>query len=130
MDGSSEHMTDIILISTTNKLEAIDHAMLRGGRFSEKSFFPNPDVKMLESTISRWLSGIKLKIAFSITEAVEVLNGLPFSTAREALQTSVNQAIGLEKKRLSLGSSPARALYYPGYSGHQSIGGHLEKGVI
>lgn len=102
MDGSSGRMTDIIWIAATNRLEAIDHAMLRGGRFSEKIFFPNPDAKMLESAISGWLSGIKLKIVFSITEAVEVLDGLSFSTAREALQTSVNHAIGLEKNDLAL----------------------------
>jgi transitional endoplasmic reticulum ATPase len=102
MDGSGGRMTDVVWIAATNRLESIDQAMLRGGRFSEKINFPNPDSTMMESAISGWLSGVRLKILFSVAEAVEVLGGLSFSTAREAIQAAVNHAIGLEKNDLAL----------------------------
>jgi hypothetical protein len=43
-----------------------------------------------------------LKIRFSVAEAVEVLEGLSVSTAREAIQAAVNHAIGLAKNDLVL----------------------------
>ena len=102
MDGSGGRLTDIVWIAATNRLEAIDQAMLRGGRFSEKILFPNPDAKMMTLALPGWLSGITLKVEFTVAEAVEVLDGLSFSTAREAIQTSVNHVIGLDKSGIGL----------------------------
>ena len=82
-------------------LEAIDPAMLRGGRFSEKVLFPNPDAGLLVQALAMWMDTIRIPVDVTMEEAAELLSGLSFPSAREALQTAVNRAIGEEDERIT-----------------------------
>ena len=100
MDGSGGRMSDILWVAATNRIEAIDPAMLRGGRFSEKIRFPNPDEDLLASAVQVWLAALKLPINCTAQEVAGVLYGLSFASAREAIQSAVNHVVGTEGESL------------------------------
>ncbi len=75
--------------------------MLRGGRFSEKVLFPNPDAGLLVQALAMWMDTIRIPVDVTMEEAAELLSGLSFPSAREALQTAVNRAIGEEDERIT-----------------------------
>lgn len=102
MDGSSGRMSDILWVAATNRIEAIDPAMLRGGRFSEKIRFPNPDEDLLASAVQVWLAALKLPINCTAQEVAGVLRGLSFASAREAIQSAVNHVVGTEGESLAV----------------------------
>lgn len=102
MDGSGGRMSDILWVAATNRIEAIDPAMLRGGRFSEKIRFPNPDNDLLASAVQVWLAALKLPITCTAQEVAGVLSGLSFASAREAIQSAVNHVVGTDGESLAV----------------------------
>ncbi|CDQ12083.1 AAA ATPase (modular protein) [Acidithiobacillus ferrivorans] len=102
MDGSGGRMSDILWVAATNRIEAIDPAMLRGGRFSEKIRFPNPDAELLASAVQVWLAALKLPITCTVQEVAGVLSGLSFASAREAIQSAVNHVVGTDGETLAV----------------------------
>ncbi|MDA8153100.1 MAG: AAA family ATPase [Acidithiobacillus sp.] len=102
MDGSGGRMSDILWVAATNRIEAIDPAMLRGGRFSEKIRFPNPDKDMMASAVKVWLDALKLPIACTVQEVADALAGLSFASAREVIQGAVNHVVGTDGEALAV----------------------------
>jgi transitional endoplasmic reticulum ATPase len=102
MDGSGGRMSDILWVAATNRIEAIDPAMLRGGRFSEKIRFPNPDAELLASAVQVWLAALKLPITCTAQEVADVLSGLSFASACEAIQSAVNHVVGTDGESLAV----------------------------
>ena len=102
MDGSGGRMSDILWVAATNRIEAIDPAMLRGGRFSEKIRFPNPDQDMMESAITVWLEALKIPVSCTVQEVADMLLGLSFASAREAIQSAVNHVVGTNGESLAV----------------------------
>ncbi|MHB1641995.1 MAG: AAA family ATPase [Acidithiobacillus sp.] len=102
MDGSGGRMSDILWVAATNRIEAIDPAMLRGGRFSEKIRFPNPDKDMMASAVKVWLDALKLPIACTVQEVADTLSGLSFASAREVIQGAVNHVVGTDGESLAI----------------------------
>lgn len=101
MDGSQGRMRDVLWVGATNRVDSIDPAMLRGGRFSEKIYFANPDEVLLESALAQWMESVRIALSFSEREAAQVLSGLSFASAREALQAAVNHVVGMGRDSMT-----------------------------
>ncbi|PIN73072.1 hypothetical protein COV20_06220 [Candidatus Woesearchaeota archaeon CG10_big_fil_rev_8_21_14_0_10_45_16] len=56
MDGASGKKEGIILVAATNKIEMVDEALLRAGRFSYVVEIPPPDLKGLEQIFRKQVS--------------------------------------------------------------------------
>jgi transitional endoplasmic reticulum ATPase len=67
---------NVFLIGTTNHVDNIDPAILRGGRFSEKIEITVPDKDGYSRLMKRHLAGIRLDRSLSFDELVERLNGV------------------------------------------------------
>ncbi len=85
MDGFEES-SGVIVIAATNKIEVLDDALLRAGRFDRRIHIQLPDFKERVSTLKLYLKGKKHSI--DIERVAHLTIG--FSTA--ALETLVNEA--------------------------------------
>lgn len=97
MDGAGGKIKDIAYIAATNHPDHIDPAALRGGRFTEKLFFPLPDHIGLTAFIQQWTEETKAHFTDDVTpEHIANLIGRAVSIADTAaiLQEAVNHMIG------------------------------------
>jgi ATP-dependent metalloprotease FtsH len=85
MDGFEES-SNVIVIAATNKIEMLDEALLRAGRFDRRVFVSLPDIKEREEIIDVYLEGKPHDV--SSREVAKMTVG--FSGA--ALSTLVNEA--------------------------------------
>lgn len=60
MDGLKE-LSNVIVIGTTNRLEDVDEAFLRDGRFSHQVFFPKPDAAQRRAILEFHVRDFKAK---------------------------------------------------------------------
>jgi len=68
---------NVFLIGTTNHLDSIDPAILRGGRFSEKLEIGTPDQDGYRRLLKRHLDGLRMVDGLSAELLAERLNGVP-----------------------------------------------------
>jgi transitional endoplasmic reticulum ATPase len=97
MDGAGGKIKDIVYIAATNHPDHIDPAALRGGRFTEKLFFPLPDQIGLTSFIQQWIEETRAHFMEDATpESIAGIIGSEVSIADAAaiLQEAVNHMIG------------------------------------
>jgi transitional endoplasmic reticulum ATPase len=97
MDGAGGKIKDIVYIAATNHPDHIDPAALRGGRFTEKLFFPLPDQIGLTTFIEQWIEESKAHFTDEATpEHIAYMIGCDVSIADAAaiLQEAVNHMIG------------------------------------
>lgn len=73
-DLESQH--NVFLIGTTNHLDSIDPAILRGGRFSEKIEIGTPDQTGYKRLLKRHLDGVRLVDGLSGDLLAERLSGV------------------------------------------------------
>ena len=85
MDGFEES-SGVIVLAATNKIEVLDDALLRAGRFDRRIYIPLPDFKERVSTLKLYLKDKKHNI--DIDRVARVTIG--FNTA--ALETLINEA--------------------------------------
>jgi transitional endoplasmic reticulum ATPase len=71
-----EPQHNVFLIGTTNDLDSIDPAILRGGRFSEKMELGAPDESGYRQLLSKHLDGIRLVEGLSMDLLAERVNGI------------------------------------------------------
>jgi transitional endoplasmic reticulum ATPase len=71
-----EPQHNVFLIGTTNHLENIDPAILRGGRFSEKLEIGTPDEAGYRRLLKKYLEGIRLADGLSDQTLAARLNGV------------------------------------------------------
>ena len=83
---------NVFLIGTTNHLDRIDPAILRGGRFSEKIVIGPPGPANRERLLRRYLDGIQLDVA--INRVVERLAGLAPADIEAICKAAVRNAFG------------------------------------
>ena len=86
MDGFEEDNA-IIVIAATNKIEVLDEALLRAGRFDRRVFLNLPNIHDREKILSLYLKN--KKIDFEVKELA--FNTAGFSSA--ALATLINEAL-------------------------------------
>lgn len=75
MDGVSK-LKDIIIVGATNRIDIVDPAFLRPGRFDVKLEIPLPDLKSREKIIEVHLSKIKTKNEINIKNFAKETDGL------------------------------------------------------
>lgn len=85
MDGF-EDSSGVIVIAATNKIDVIDEALLRSGRFDRRIFIPMPDIDDREKILGIYLKGKPFR--GEVQEIAKMSVG--FSGA--ALETFVNEA--------------------------------------
>ena len=71
-----EPQHNVFLIGTTNHLDCIDPAILRGGRFSEKLEIGTPDQAGYKRLLKKHLDGIRLTDGLSEELLAERLSGV------------------------------------------------------
>ena len=85
MDGFSSN-SGVVVIGATNRIDVLDSALLRPGRFDRRVFIELPNIKEREQVLKLYLQDKKYK--FSIEEVAKLTTG--FSPA--ALETLINEA--------------------------------------
>jgi len=102
MDGIS-NLKDIVIIGATNRVDIIDQAFLRPGRFDIKMYIPLPDINSREKIFEVYLK--KMKIDSKITpkelaKRTEGTSGADIEAiAREAGMIAIRRAIIEEHKK-------------------------------
>ncbi len=74
MDGMQE-MHDIVVIAATNRVDMIDTALLRPGRFDKIIYIPNPDKITRERILQIHIKGKPIKENIDISRIVEMTEG-------------------------------------------------------
>jgi transitional endoplasmic reticulum ATPase len=87
---------NVFLIGTTNHLERIDPAILRGGRFSEKIEIGPPGPANRERLLRKYLDGVQFDVA--INRLVERLAGLSPADLEAICKTAVRSAFGRSER--------------------------------
>ena len=95
MDGINRVQGNITIVAATNRIDNLDPAILRPGRFDEKILVPLPDAKMRAAMLKKKLSGIPCeKISFSSMATLsEGFSGAEIELACEKAKQSVIRAI-------------------------------------
>ena len=95
MDGINRVKGNITIVAATNRIDNLDPAILRPGRFDEKILVPLPDAKMRAMMLKKRLSCIPCeKISFSsISSQCEGFSGAEIELVCEKAKQSVIRAI-------------------------------------
>ncbi|MDP1613780.1 MAG: AAA family ATPase [Sulfuritalea sp.] len=96
MDGVGGKVHDILWIAAVNAPETMDAAALRGGRFTEKVWFENPDVQTIAGIVGQWMVKSSAKFEAMLTPAAVAawLEGESPANIQAILQQAVNIMIG------------------------------------
>lgn len=99
MDGAGGKTHDILWVAAVNAPETMDPAALRGGRFTEKVWFENPDEDTVERIVAQWMSKSKARFSSSLTadRIADYLAGESPANINAILQQAVNIMIGRSK---------------------------------
>ncbi|GIY07770.1 AFG3-like protein 2 [Caerostris extrusa] len=151
MDGFNT-TTNVVVLAATNRVDILDHALLRPGRFDRQIFVPAPDIKGRASIFKVHLQPLKTKIdkfdlsrkmaaltpgfysLFSCADIANVCNEAALIAARDLNETILmphfEQAIervvaGMEKKTNVLQPEEKRTVAYH-EAGHAVAGWFLE----
>jgi transitional endoplasmic reticulum ATPase len=87
---------NVFLIGTTNHLDRIDPAILRGGRFSEKIEIGAPGPANRERLLRKYLDGVQFDVA--IGQLVERLDGLSPADIEAICKAAVRDAFGRSER--------------------------------
>lgn len=95
MDGVSGRAQDILWVAAVNAPDVMDPAAMRGGRFTEKVWFENPDAMTASRIIDQWMGRSKAKFEATLTPAkiASILDGESPANIQAILQQAVNNMI-------------------------------------
>ncbi|GMR53257.1 hypothetical protein PMAYCL1PPCAC_23452 [Pristionchus mayeri] len=148
MDGFSTDDSSVIVMAATNRVDILDSALLRPGRFDRQIYVPVPDIKGRASIFRVHLGPLKTSLdktelsrklsahtpGFSGADIANVCNEAALVAARDANQEislkNFEQAIervvaGMEKKSQVLQPEEKRTVAYH-EAGHAIAGWYLE----
>lgn len=110
MDGAGGKTHDILWVAAVNAPETMDPAALRGGRFTEKIWFENPDEDTVERIIAQWMAKSKARFSSDLTaeRIADYLAGESPANINAILQQAVNTMIG--RSKLQGGRQPVTVL--------------------
>lgn len=95
MDGISKTSGNVTVLAATNRLQDLDPAILRPGRFDEKIFIPLPDEKDRAAMFRRRLKGVPCESMrmSELAKASEGFSGADVELACEKAKLSVIRSI-------------------------------------
>ncbi|TRY79560.1 hypothetical protein TCAL_11699 [Tigriopus californicus] len=148
MDGFNTGTTNVIVLAATNRMDILDHALLRPGRFDRQIYVPAPDIKGRSSIFKVHLSTLKTDLdkadlsrklaaltpGFTGADVANVCNEAALIAARELSASIVHKhfeaaiervVAGLEKKTNVLQPEEKRTVAYH-EAGHAVAGWFLE----
>ena len=103
MDGAGGRLKNVLFVAATNRIEAMDPAALRGGRFSEKLAFPLPDAALTRKFVELWLSRSRARFEPEVSAIAEALGELAYANIEAALQAAANRAVARAGALVTLG---------------------------
>ncbi len=95
MDGFETHKDPVIVIAATNRVDVLDRALLRPGRFDRTVTVPYPDLKSRELILAVHLKKIKLG---DDIDAVKIARGTPGFSGADLANLVNEAAINASKK--------------------------------
>ena len=112
MDGFEES-SGVMVIAATNKIEVLDEALLRSGRFDRRVHIPLPDYQEREAIIALNLKSkkhnvniekiAKMTIGFNSASLATLINEAALYALRFGNSTITNEDIGAVKDKVLLG---------------------------
>ncbi|MCD6229756.1 MAG: AAA family ATPase [Candidatus Diapherotrites archaeon] len=99
MDGF-DSLTDVIAIATTNRIDMIDPAVLRSGRFSVTIPVSDPDEGEREDIFRKIFKSATIKDDIDFNELAMASDGLNGSDIKEVLDRAVYKTITLKGKHI------------------------------
>merc|ERR1719175_468550 len=148
MDGFNTGTTNVIVLAATNRMDILDQALLRPGRFDRQIYVPAPDIKGRASIFKVHLGGLKTDLdkeeiarkmaaltpGFTGADVANVCNEAALIAARELSTSIVHKhfeaaiervVAGLEKKTNVLQPEEKKTVAYH-EAGHAVVGWFLE----
>jgi len=148
MDGFNTGTTNVIVLAATNRVDILDKALMRPGRFDRSIYVPAPDIKGRASIFKVHLGGLKTEVdkidlskkmaaltpGFTGADIANVCNEAALIAARDLAKSIVLQhfeaaiervVAGMEKKTNVLGPEEKRTVAYH-EAGHAVSGWFLE----
>merc|ERR1712242_151340 len=148
MDGFNTGQTNVIVLAATNRMDILDSALLRPGRFDRQIYVPAPDIKGRANIFKVHLGTLKTEIdkaelakkmaaltpGFTGADIANVCNEAALIAARELAQSIVHKhfeaaiervVAGLEKKTNVLQPEEKKTVAYH-EAGHAVVGWFLE----
>merc|ERR1712223_885965 len=148
MDGFNTGQTNVIVLAATNRMDILDSALLRPGRFDRQIYVPAPDIKGRASIFKVHLDGLKTDVdkedlarklsaltpGLTGADVANVCNEAALIAARDLAQSIVHKhfeaaiervVAGLEKKTNVLQPEEKKTVAYH-EAGHAVVGWFLE----
>merc|ERR1712223_2221810 len=148
MDGFNTAQSNVIVVGATNRVDILDSALLRPGRFDRQIYVPAPDIKGRASIFKVHLDGLKTDVdkedlarklsaltpGFTGADVANVCNEAALIAARDLAQSIVHKhfeaaiervVAGLEKKTNVLQPEEKKTVAYH-EAGHAVVGWFLE----
>merc|ERR1711893_513758 len=148
MDGFNTGSTNVIIMAATNRMDILDQALLRPGRFDRQIYVPAPDIKGRASIFKVHLGELKTDLdkedlarklaaltpGFTGADVANVCNEAALIAARDLAQSIVHKhfeaaiervVAGLEKKTNVLQPEEKKTVAYH-EAGHAVCGWFLE----
>lgn len=148
MDGFNTGTTNVIVLAATNRMDILDQALLRPGRFDRQIYVPAPDIKGRSSIFKVHLGNLKTDVdkvdlakkmaaltpGFTGADIANVCNEAALIAARELAKSIVLKhfeaaiervVAGMEKKTNVLQPEEKRTVAYH-EAGHAVAGWFLE----
>merc|ERR1712156_721408 len=148
MDGFNTGSTNVIVLAATNRVDILDQALMRPGRFDRQIYVPVPDIKGRSSIFQVHLDSLKTEVekvplakkmaaltpGFSGADIANVCNEAALIAARELSESIVLKhfeaaiervVAGMEKKTNVLGPEEKKTVAYH-EAGHAVCGWFLE----
>merc|ERR1719153_1684105 len=148
MDGFNTGSTNVIVLAATNRVDILDPALLRPGRFDRQIYVPAPDIKGRANIFKVHLGTLKTELdkaelakkmaaltpGFTGADIANVCNEAALIAARELAQNIILKhfeaaiervVAGMEKKTQVLGKEEKKTVAYH-EAGHAVCGWFLE----
>merc|ERR1711953_1198046 len=148
MDGFNTGQTNVIVLAATNRMDILDSALLRPGRFDRQIYVPAPDIKGRASIFKVHLGELKTDLnkddlarkmasltpGFTGADIANVCNEAALIAARELSESIIHKhfeaaiervVAGLEKKTNVLQPDEKKTVAYH-EAGHAVVGWFLE----
>jgi transitional endoplasmic reticulum ATPase len=89
MDGIQE-LQGVVVIAATNRVDMIDSALLRPGRFDKLVFVPNPDVNTREKILQVHTKGKPLGQGIDLRRISEIIEGFSGADTAAVVNTAIS----------------------------------------